>query len=138
MEDVFFYLSLISYIFSGGFLITSIILFITLNIKNVIKDVNGSLEQKQIEEIRDKNYKASQLRGKVNVFEELERKAKPRKSNTSSLQLGQTTEDKTASIAPFNESINPGTTVLQQSSRVINPNFIIEKSIMYVSTEEVM
>lgn len=138
MSDTYFIVALISYIISGAFLITSIILFITLHIKDVIKDLNGSLEQKQIEEIRLKNNSASKLRGKVNVFEELEKKAKPRRSNTASIKLGDSTGERAVQNQVIPNSLNPGTTLFKKSAKAVNSNFIIEKNLIFVSTNEVI
>ena len=92
------------------------------------------MEQKQIEEIRSKNSSASGQRVKINVFEELEKKAKVKRNNTHSLNIGPTTAPK------MNLEVNssPGNTVLTNTSKQINSEFIIEKNIMFVSTDEVI
>lgn len=134
MEDTLFYIGIVCAVLAGGFLITAFAMFFGFKIPSLIKDRHGTLEQKQIEEIRSKNSSIVQQRSKVNVFEELEKKAKVRKGNTQSLNLG-TTSSKKLTPQDFN---NPGTTVLQSSSRAVNPDFIIEKNIMFVSTDEVI
>ena len=89
-------------------------------------------ELKQIEEIRRNNSAAANQRGKVNVFEELEKKAKVKKVNTHSLNVGPTTG------FPAHTGGNEGTSVLRSGPAVSHPGFVIEKNIMFVSTNEVM
>ena len=135
-EAVYFYLAIISFVLAGGFLITSIILYFRLDIRKVIKNTGGALEQKQIEEIRAKNMGDAEHRGKVNVFEELEKRAKPKRSNTASLRVG--TTGSSGSMAASRPAVTAGTTILQQSAKVVNPDFIIEKNIVFVNTNEVI
>lgn len=125
---------LVSFALSGLSLIISFVLFFVFKIPTLIRDQKGSLEQKQIEEIRSKNSSASGQRVKINVFEELEKKAKVKRNNTHSLNIGPTTAPK------MNLAVNssPGTTVLTNTSKQINSEFIIEKNIMFVSTDEVI
>lgn len=113
-------------------LIITAIMFFVFNIPTLIKDSSGQLEQKQIEEIRKKNYASAQQKGKVNVFEELEKKAKIKKANTHSLNVGTTTSG--INKQPSSET---GTSVLTNST-VTNKDFIIEKNIVFVSTYEVI
>lgn len=135
MQQTLFYLGIVSAVFAGAFLIASAAMFFLFNIPTLWRDSKGTLERRQIEEIRNKNSNAAGQSGRVNVFEELEKKAKVRKNNTQSLNLGNTTES-----GPFarRSSNNPGTTVLNNKSKAVNPDFIIEKNIMFVSTSEVI
>ena len=64
-----------AFILSGLALIAAVILFFTLNIPGVIRDMRGSLEKRHIEEIRSKNTTAAQRSSAVNVFEEMQQKA---------------------------------------------------------------
>lgn len=113
-------------VFAGVFLITSISMFFGFNIPALRKDVSGILEEKQIEEIRRKSSEAEKRRGKINVFEELEKKAKVGRRITTSHVVGK----------PINT--NAGTTILSKRSKPFNPRFIIEKDITFVSTNEVL
>lgn len=118
-------------VLAGGFLITSIAMFFGYNIPVLRKDVSGALEQKQIEEIRKNNSDLTNRRGRVNVFEELEKKAKVKKGNIHSLNS-----------TPVNPSqqvyTDAGTSVLSSGAKQLNPEFIIEKNIVFVSTNEVI
>jgi hypothetical protein len=140
--DGYFILSIVSYILAGLLLVTTAILFFKLNIPAVIRDKGGSLEQKQIEEIRAKSMGAAQHRGKVNVFEELEKRAKPRSSDTSSLKVGTTGESAlgfgTVRPRKVETVAETGTTLLPQAAKAANPDFVIEKNIVFVSTSEVI
>ncbi|MDR1027939.1 MAG: hypothetical protein LBL63_00785 [Clostridiales Family XIII bacterium] len=138
MESTFLYLYIVSYILAGVFLLTSVLLFFRLDIRRVIKDKGGALEQRQIEEIRAKRAGAGSLRGKVNVFEELEKKAKPKRADTARLQVGTSTGGSVGNTKAPPIAANPGTTILEQSSKALNPNFIIEKNIVFVNTNEVV
>lgn len=132
MYETLFMIGIVCAVIGGIFLITSISMFFGFHIPVLWRDSSGKLEQKQIEEIRKNNSAAANQRGKVNVFEELEKKAKVKRNNTFSLNVGSTTESKKrpASVT--------GTTVLNQAGKTANPNFIIEKNVMFVSTNEVM
>lgn len=131
MSSVFFTLTLISFICCALFLITSVVLFFAFKIPAVVRDMRGSLEQKQIEEIRIKNTGAAMRKGTANIFEELEEKAKPRNNNAKGVKLSVT-----AGTSETGESA--GTTVLQKSPMVISKNFRIEKNIIFVSTTEML
>ena len=130
MYETLFIIGIVCAVLAGGFLIATIAMFFSFNIPALRKDMSGSLEQKQIEEIRKNSTVAASRRGKMNVFEELEKKAKVKKNNTHSLNVG------TTKNLPLHNDI--GTSVLSSGSKSINPNFIIEKNIMFVSTNEVM
>ncbi len=114
------------------FLALSIFLFIKFKIPQLIKNNTGALEQKQIEEIRKNSSAAASNRNKVNVFEELEKKAKVKKSNTHSLNVGPTTG------FSANTANDQGTSVLVNNAASSNPDFVIEKNIMFVSTNEIV
>ena len=113
------------------FLIATLVIYFKYNIRALRKELSGSMAQRRIEEIRQQSSNAAIQRGKVNVFEELEKKAKVKKSYTYSLNLSTTT----SGIA---NSSDQGTSVLQSSSKAVNPDFIIEKDIMFVCTNEVI
>lgn len=132
MYESLFIIGIVCAVLAGGFLIATIAMFFGFNIPALRKDMSGSLEQKQIEEIRKNSSAAASQRGKVNVFEELEKKAKVKKNNTHSLNVGPTTG------FPTQPSSDTGTSVLSSGSKSVNPDFIIEKNIMFVSTSEVM
>ena len=132
MYESLFIIGIVFAVLAGGFLIATVSMFFGFNIPALRKDVSGSLEQKQIEEIRKNSSVAANQRSKVNVFEELEKKAKVKKNNTHSLNVGPTTD------FPQRTGSDTGTSVLSSGVQSVNPNFIIEKNIMFVSTNEVM
>lgn len=134
MQDTLFYVSMVCGVLAVGFLVTAVTMFFGYKIPSLWKELNGDMAQKRIEEIRQQSNDAAVLRGKVNVFEELEKKAKVKKTNTFSLNVSTTSGLKNNSV----DTSNPGTSVLQESAKVINPDFIIEKDIMFVSTNEVI
>lgn len=160
MEDILFYLGIASAILAGGFLVTAIILFFKFKIPVLWKEVNGTLEREQIEEIRSKNSNATQQKNKVNVFEELEKHAKVKKNNTHSLNVGTTNslrleksigQEEATSIL---DNANPegeattvldnaslgsdATTLLENANQSSDIDFVIEKNVVYVSTSEVI
>lgn len=130
MYQTLFITGIVLLVMAVGALIASIAMFAGFRVPTLWKDWNGALEQKQIEEIRQKNSAAATNRGRVNVFEELEKKAKVKRPNTQSLNVEPTTAPKRKEEA--------GTSVLQQSTGPVNPNFIVEKNVMFVSTDEVI
>ena len=114
-------------------LITSIILFFKLRIKEVIQDLNGTLTQKQVEEMRKrsgsdqhKNYGQDILEGGLN--------------DTGSLgKTGMTGKNKTG------KSGRTGLTgrVMEKSASMeaaknakFNSNFVLVKNIVYINTSE--
>lgn len=131
MQDTLFYIGIVCGVLAGGFLIASVAMFFGFNVPSLWKDLNGAMAQQRIEEIRQQSTDAAIQRGKVNVFEELEKKAKVKKANTYSLNVSTTTSG-------LANSSDPGTSVLQSGAKAINPDFIIEKDIMFVSTNEVI
>ena len=132
MYESLFIVGIVCAVLAGIFLIATIAMFFGFNITALRKDLSGVLEQKQIEEIRKNSSAAANQRSKVNVFEELEKKAKVKKNNTHSLNVDTATAYRTSSV---NDS---GTSVLRSGPKSANSNFIIEKNIMFVSTNEVM
>lgn len=133
MYEALFIIGIVCAVLAAGFLIATITMFFGFNIPALRKDMSGTLEQKQIEEIRRNSNAAANQRGKVNVFEELEKKAKVKKNNTHSLNVGTT-----ADLPKAKSNTDEGTSVLRAGAKPVNPNFIIEKNIMFVSTNEVM
>ena len=127
MSDI--YVELIEYIcfaLAAVFLIVSVILFFRLRVPSVIKDLRGTVEQKQIEKIE-----AARHNSAMNVFEELERKAKPRMNNTRRIKMpGSTQEFTTEQKTP------QGTSVLKRKNE--NKDFVIEKNMVFVSTGDVL
>lgn len=149
MEDTLFYLGIASAVLAGGSFVTAIILFFKFKIPVLWKEVNGTLEREQIEEIRTKNNHAAQQKNKVNVFEELEKHAKVRKNNTQSLNIGTTnslpreekpdSEGDATTILDSSGVDSDATTLLQnENQQVVNPEFVIEKNVKFVSTSEVI
>lgn len=132
MYESLFIAGLVFAVLGGGFLIATVVMFFAFNIPELRRDMSGALEQKQIEEIRRNSSMAANQRGKINVFEELEKKAKVKKNNTHSLNVGPTTG--------FSKRFGgeSGTSLLRGGAKAVDPNFIIEKNIMFVSTDEVM
>ena len=131
MQETLFYVGIVCGVLAGGFLITSIIMFFGFKIPTLWRDLNGAMAQQRIEEIRQQSSNEAVQRGKVNVFEELEKKAKVKKAYTYSLNLSTTTSG-------LANSSDPGTSVLQSGSKAVNPDFVIEKDIMFVCTNEVI
>lgn len=134
MQDRLFYIGIVCGVLAVGFLIVAVVMFFAYKIPSLWKELNGDMAQKRIEEIRQQSNDAAVLRGKVNVFEELEKKAKVKKANTFSLNVSTTSGFKKNTT----DASDSGTSVLQGSAKVINPDFIIEKDIMFVSTNEVI
>ncbi len=135
MSSIYFTMAVVSFLCCGVFLIASTVMFFVFRIPNVVKDLRGSLEQKQIEEIRLKNDRAAGRKGSINVFEELEQKVKPRKNNTQRIKSSATTDSISLT---HTHSEDEGTTVLQKSAYIVNSNFRIEKNIIFVSTTNLL
>lgn len=131
MQHTLFIMAIVCGVLAGGFLIASVAMFFGFKVPSLWKDLNGAMAQQRIEEIRQQSTDAAIQRGKVNVFEELEKKAKVKKNNTYSLNISTTTSG-------LGNNSDPGTAVLQSSAKAINPDFVIEKDIMFVSTSEVI
>lgn len=125
MLEFYSLLAVICYIMSGVFLVASIAMFFGFSVPKIWKNKSGELGKKQIEDMKKDKY----AKDEYNVFEELEKKAKPRKGDTQNIKVN-TTSDGSAS------DLNENTSLLQQSSKAVNPNFIIEKNIIFVSTTE--
>lgn len=111
------------------FIVASIAVFIGFRIPDLLREKKGILEKKQIEEIRNKKSVSIHQRGRVNVFENLEKEAKVKKTNSNSIRL------KSAGSSTSYESFD---TAVLNKVKAINPDFIIEKDIKFVSTNEVI
>ena len=118
-----------------AFLAAAITVFFRYHIRSLMREKGGSLEQKQIEEIRAKNLGAAQFRGRVDIFEALEKRAKTIRNTSSSLR---TSSPIRAVKNPSTQSGGPGTILLRPSAKAPNPNFVIEKNIVFVNTNEVI
>lgn len=135
MQETLFYVGIVCGVLAVAFLVTTVAMFVGYRIPELWKNMSGSMEQKYVEEIRLKNSSDAQQKGKINVFEELEKKAKVKKPNTYSLNVSTTTTGFAKDIAMREDA---GTSVLQSPSKAVNPDFIIEKDLMFVSTNEVI
>lgn len=130
MNVTYLYFIIICFVLAAISLVAAIAMFFGFHVPMLFKDMHGVLEQKQINEIRNKNALSQHQRNKVNVFEELEKNAKL-KRDTGSVRLNRKTQTAT-------QRQQEGTDVLPSQSRGINPNFVIEKNIVFVSTDEVI
>ncbi len=128
-------LGIVSVILAVCFFIASVAMFIGYRIPTLWKDSRGALEQKQIDEIRAMRRNNIDNKNKVNVFEELEKKAKPRKTSSQSIRLNTLTGENNSNKLSTNKS---ETVVLKKKAKAINSNFIIEKDITFVCTSEVI
>ena len=144
MYTTFYYIGIACAVFAVMFLTTSVIMFIKFHIPTLIKDSRGTLAQGQIDEIRNKNSKDA-ARNRVNVFEEMEQKAKVNGSNDQDnnykASISSSLRRTAAAVMPSpsaNIGADSGTTVLSSHKKTVDPDFIIEKNIMFVSTSEVI
>lgn len=158
INDVLRILTYVFFTLAAISLITSIILFFKLRIKEVIQDLNGTLTQKQVEEMRKrsgsdqhKNYGQDILEGGLNDTGSLGKTGMTGKNKTGkSGRTGLTGRgmEKSASmeaaknlqVGSLNNQLNTqgasaGTTVLQ-NNREINSNFVLVKNIVYINTSE--
>ena len=134
MDSTLMMLGIISVVLAVGFFVTSLIIFIAFKIPTLWKESRGTLEREQINEIRAMRSNNANRRSGINVFEELEKQAKPRKTGAQSIKLSTTADD----ITLEKENDSNGTVVLKKTAKAISPNFIIEKDITFVSTYEVI
>lgn len=158
INDVLRILTYVFFTLAAISLITSIILFFKLRIKEVIQDLNGTLTQKQVEEMRKrsgsdqhKNYGQDILEGGLNDTGSLGKTGMTGKNKTGkSGRTGLTGRgmEKSASmeaaknlqVGSLSNQLNTqgasaGTTVLQ-NNREINSNFVLVKNIVYINTSE--
>lgn len=131
MNAPYLYFTIAFFALGGICLVAAVVMFFNFRIPMLIKDMRGSLEKKQIGEIRNKNAMSQHQRNKINVFEELEKNAKVKKPQES-IRL----RSRATAVEQTREE--SGTSVLVQPARQVNPNFIIEKNIVFVSTNEVI
>lgn len=137
MYDTLMLLGYILAALAGCGLIASVAVFFGFHIPTLYRELSGDMQKKQIEDIRKKNYSALDQRNKVNVFEELEKKAKVKRSDTSSLNIGTSSRLDQTERQSVSPASNPGTTVLSGAKKA-DPNFIIEKNIVFVSTTDML
>lgn len=126
MNDAYYYLALVGFVLAGISLIVTVVLFFALDISHILGERSESLGRAQVAEIRAMNLDKVQQNRKINVFEEMEKRAK----------IGKTVDR--AEPIPSQQPVRSGTSVLQQPVEVIDPNFIMEKNIVFVYTDEVI
>lgn len=132
MQETLTLIGMICAVGAGVFFVASAVMFFNFHIPELWADrKSGSFASKQIEEIRMRNNASANQRRRMNVFEDLEKKAKVKKPNTHSINAG-------TSGGLANAAANPGTTALSRGAKPVNPDFIIEKNVMFVSTSEVL
>ena len=62
MYETLFIVGIVCGVVAGGFLISTVAMFFSFNIPALQKDMSGTLEQKQIEEIRRNSSAAAKIR----------------------------------------------------------------------------
>ena len=139
VTSIWFVFAILFFALAAVGMFVSVILFAKFQIPTLIKDSKGVLEQKQIAEIRANSNNAAKQKNKVNVFEELEKKAKPKRSNTQSLNV------RTSDSTDFSTYIGRrkshgdfGTTVLKRPAQQSVPGFVMQKDLTFVCTSEVL
>ena len=142
-------LTWVFYIMSALGALTSIIIFFKLRIREVIQDLNGTLAQKQIEQMRERNKKndggnvAQELFDKGlgetgNISRKNTEKAAPL---TGEIKAGKAiTSESTWTIGSLQNQVNTdvaqnGTTVLR-SGDTGSDDFKIIRNIVYINTTE--
>lgn len=117
---------------SAVFLIAAVAMFFGFHIPELFKTGKSALEKKQIDDIRARQRKDSQSNQNGNIFEEMEKKAR---AQSAAQGIKHQTATFNQPVPPANEG---GTSLLKKKTAVVNPNFIIEKNIVFVSTDEVI
>ncbi len=158
INDVLRILTYVFFTLAAISLITSIILFFKLRIKEVIQDLNGTLTQKQVEEMRKrsgsdqhKNYGQDILEGGLNDTGSLGKTGMTGKNKTgkpgrtgltgrgmeksASMEAAKNLQVGSLSNQLNTQGASAGTTVLQ-NNREINSNFVLVKNIVYINTSE--
>lgn len=130
MQEMLYYFGIVCAALGGVGLLATVGMFFGFHIPLLLKDYNGSLEQKQIEEIRKQNTGAARNKGKVNAFEALEKQAREQASKPV-----ESDAETSALEAPVESG---GTTMLQSMAKSVDPDFLIEKNILFVSTDAVL
>ena len=133
INDVLRILTYVFFTLAAISLITSIILFFKLRIKEVIQDLNGTLTQKQVEEMRKrsgshqhKNYGQDILEGELN--------------DTGSLgKTGMTGKNKTGKSGRTGltgRGMEKSASMEVAKNAKFNSNFVLVKNIVYINTSE--
>lgn len=133
MQEALFYVGIVCAALGGVGLLASVGMFFGFHIPLLLKDYNGSLEQKQIEEIRKKNSGEARNKGKINAYAALEKEAREQTARTVEEYV-----DDVETSALVVSAEGGGTAVLKSSAKSVNPNFLIEKNIVFVSTDAVL
>lgn len=146
MSQTFYIISIVGYGLAIIAAITAVILFFALNIPMVIKELNGTLEQEQVDQLRKKsmgkhNVRMDEIFSTGNRASENLGNSNAQVSNVPKVQNSNMNYD--AQTAPLNVHVkpagvveeSPGTTVLQ-SKRKISDDFIIVTDIVYINTNE--
>lgn len=153
MNEVLKILSIVFFSLTGVGLIVSLVIFFKFRIVEVIQDLNGTLAQKQIQQMRERIAKDNKKDVVQDIFDNgLGDDGKTGKiaraqrlTETGSIQRevpvgASTNEESGFKLGSLQNQLQvgnaqKGTTVLQ-SNKVINPDFVLIKNIVYINTSE--
>lgn len=125
-------------ILAGGFAIAAVSVFFVLNIKDALKEYNGSRKTEQVAEIIKEGNKSGRQNRNANIYEELE------KNIAENVRTGNNVNSPQTNMPPINLSgkqqavKSADTVMLNKKINAVNPDFKIDKSIKFVCTEEVL
>lgn len=153
MNEVLKILSIVFFSLTGVGLIVSLIVFFKFRIIEVIQDLNGTLAQKQIQQMRERAMNESKKNFGQDIFDnglgDVGKAGGTAKAQRWA-QTGSTESENPVGVSTNIESgfqlgslqnqlqvgnAQKGTTVLQ-SNKVINPDFVMIKNIVYINTSE--
>lgn len=141
-------LTWVFYIMSALGALTSIIIFFKLRIREVIQDLNGTLAQKQIEQMRERNKKNDGGNVAQELFDKglgetgnIAKKTAAKAASTGEIKADNVSRsESTLTIGSLQNQVNTGvaqngTTVLR-SGDTGSDDFKIIRNIVYINTTE--
>lgn len=126
MNNLVFYISIIGYFLSAVCLIAGIVIFFRLNILYVIKDLNGTIEQKEIAELRKRS--RTEKNNRIKIYD-------PDRTGGKHTGRARLTKE-TAQQRDENIGDTGMKTSVLQFNRVITKDFVIVTDIEYINTNE--
>ena len=119
MNNILLYISIVAYILSACCLIAAVVIFFKFDIRYVYKDLNGTIAQQEIRELRRKTSTVN--RKDVGIF-------------TPGTYTERTT-DNLSEMNSVHQDDEMKTSVLE-FNKVISKDFIITTDIVFINTDE--
>ena len=132
-------IGIICAVFAAAFLLAAIVVVFSLNIKEAIREYSGSGKSEQLAAIKKESGRGNRQNIKANIYEELEKSNAKPNGTTGKNDRRDFSASVTSNVPVVSQSIKESDTVLlNKNINALNPDFVIDKDIKFVCTDEVL